>query len=70
MSTRTESIRQLQAGVEGLAQEDHTTLSDAEVAELIGQLVSVWNQLDGHVTEMANIVIARTFAVSEVVTVS
>jgi len=66
MSTRDESIRQLQAGIAAFAHEDHSALSDAALAEQIGQLVAIWDQLDGYVTQMANTVIARTFAVSEV----
>jgi hypothetical protein len=70
VSTRDESIRQLQAGIAALANEDHCALSDAALAEQIGQLVAIWDQVDGYVTQMANTVIARTFGVSEVVTAS
>jgi hypothetical protein len=67
MSTRDASILQLQAGIAAFAQEDPSSLSDAVLAERIGELVTIWDQLDGYVTQMANTVIARTFAVSEVV---
>ena len=66
MSTIDEAIRKLQAGVAVFAEEDSATLSDAALAERIGQLVVIWDQLDAYVTRMANTVIARTFAVSEV----
>jgi hypothetical protein len=67
MSTIDESIRKLQAGIAAFAEEDHSALSDAALAEQIGQLVAISDQLDGYVTQMANTVIARTFAVAEVI---
>jgi hypothetical protein len=66
MGTIDEAIRKLQAGVAVFVEEDSSTLSDAALAERIGQLVVIWDQLDAYVTRMANTVIARTFAVSEV----
>jgi hypothetical protein len=68
MSSINEAIRQLQTGVAIIAEEDSSALSDAALAEQIGQLVVIWDQLDSFVTRMANTVIARTFAVSEVST--
>lgn len=60
------TIQKLQTGVAGFAEEGSATPSDAALAGHIGQLVVRWDQLDASVTRMANTVIARTFAVSEV----
>jgi hypothetical protein len=66
MSTREENIRTFGAGVAALAREDCTALSDAALTDRLGQLVPLWELLDNYVTQLANTVIARTFAVSEV----
>jgi hypothetical protein len=66
MSTISEAIQKVQAGIAAVAEEDSSTLSDAALAEQFGQLAVIWDQLDACVTRMANTVIARTFAVSEV----
>jgi hypothetical protein len=63
MSTSEEGIHHLQAGVAAFARQDHNDLSDAALADQISQLVAIWDQLDRFVTQMANTVIARTFAI-------
>ena len=66
MGTR-DVMDQLHAAIAALGEEDVRALPEATLTEQIDQLVSVLHQLDAHLTRVANAVLARTFAISEVV---
>ena len=66
MGTR-DVMDQLHAAIAALGEEDVRALPEATLTEQIDQLVSVLHQLDSHLTRVANAVLARTFAVTEVV---
>lgn len=58
---------QLHAAIAALGEEDVRSLPEAVLTEQIDQLVAVLHELDGHLTRVANAVLARTFPMSEVV---
>jgi len=58
---------QLHAAIAALDEEDVRSLPEATLTEQIDQLVAVLHQLDAHLNRVANAVLARSFAVSEVV---
>ena len=66
MGTR-DVMDQLHAAIAALGEEDVRALPEATLTEQIDQLVAVLHQLDAHLTRVANAVLARTFAISEVV---
>jgi len=58
---------QLHTAIATLEEEDVRDLPEAVLTEQIDQLVAVLHQLDGHLTRVANAVLARTFPLTEVV---
>ncbi len=58
---------QLHAAIAALGEEDVRALPESVLTDQIDQLVAVLHQLDGHLTRVANAVLARTFPMAEVV---
>jgi hypothetical protein len=58
---------QLHAAIAALGEEDVRDLPEAMLTEQIDQLVVALHQLDGHLSRVANAVLARTFPMAEVV---
>ena len=65
MSTK-DVMDQLHAAITALESEDLRALPEATLTEQIDQLVAMLHQLDGHLTRVANAVLARSFDLSEV----
>jgi hypothetical protein len=65
MSTK-DVMDQLHAAITALEDEDVRVLPEAALTEQVNQLVAILHQLDGHLTRVANAVLARSFTVSEV----
>jgi hypothetical protein len=66
MGTR-DAMDQLHAAIAALGEEDVRALPDAKLTEQIDEVVAALQQLDIHLTRVANTVLARTFTMSEVV---
>jgi hypothetical protein len=58
---------QLHAAIAALGEEDVRALPEPVLTEQIDQLVAVLHELDGHLTKVANAVLARTFPLTEAV---
>jgi len=58
---------QLHAAIAALGEEDVRDLPETVLTEQIDQLVAVLHQLDGHLTRVANAVLARTFPMAEAI---
>jgi len=65
MSTK-DVMDQLHAAITALESEDLRALPEATLTEQIDQLVAMLHQLDGHLTRVANAVLARSFDLTEV----
>ena len=57
---------QLHAAISALEDEDIRVLPESTLTEQIDQLVAILHQLDRHLTRVANAVLSRSFAVSDV----
>ena len=64
MSTK-DVMDQLHAAIVALEEEDVRSLPEAALTEQIDQLVAMLHQLDRHLTRVADAVLSRSFAVSE-----
>jgi len=60
-------MEQLHAAITALGEEDVRALPESVLTEQIDQLVAVLHELDGHLTKVANAVLARTFPMTEAV---
>jgi hypothetical protein len=58
---------QLHAAIAALGEEDVRALPESVLTEQIDQLVAILHELDGHLSRVANAVLARTFPMTEVV---
>jgi hypothetical protein len=65
MSTK-DVMDQLHAAITALESEDVQVLPESALTEQVNQLVDILHQLDGHLSRVANAVLARSFTLSEV----
>lgn len=65
MSTK-DVMDKLHAAITALEDQDLCTLPEATLTEQIDRLVEMLHQLDGHLTRVANAVLARSFDLTPV----